>query len=688
MERPDRMEGPGRMEDSPVRRPGPLDRLRGFRVKASIAFLHDLAMALLAFGLALYLREGSYGLVRLERELPLSLGVYMLCCGAVFLLGGLYRGIWRYASLNDLAAIVRAVTVALAVFLLITFMMTRLEAYPRSALAINWFVLCTLLAGPRLLYQLFKYRSTEHLMERDAHLRVPVLLIGAGDEADEFIRNAARDRHAPYEVVGIVDVKGKRVGRSIRNVPVLGRLDELDLVAESAYRRSGRRPQRLVLTRPLGREALTRLLAYADASGMTLAHVPRLSDLSGGEDAALRPVALEDLLRRPQTVLDPEPPRRLVGGRRVLITGAGGSIGSELVRQVAELEPARLVLLEASEFNLYTIDRELAERHPGLARGTRIADVRDAGAIEAVFAEEAPELVLHAAALKHVPLVEENPEEGVLTNTLGTRIVADACRRHGVGTMVQVSTDKAINPSSVMGASKRLAESYCQALDLAGRASGDGQEREQEQATHFVTVRFGNVLGSTGSVVPLFQRQLAGGGPLTVTHPDMTRYFMTIREAVRLILQAAALGTEAAEDAAGRIFVLDMGKPIRIVELAEQMIRLAGKKPYEEVGIVFTGLRPGEKLFEELFHDAEPPVPTGQPGLLLAAPRTADPALLGRALDELAEAARARDRATLLALLARLVPEATLAEATLAEATLTGQPAEPRDADSKPAAAQ
>ncbi len=655
-----------------------MERLRGFRVKASIAFLHDLVMALLAFVLALYLREGDYGLVRLERDLLPSLGVYALCCAGVFLAGGLYRGIWRYASLNDLVAIVRAVTVALAVFLLITFMMTRLEAYPRSALAINWFVLCALLAGPRLLYQLFKYRSTEHLMERDAHLRVPVLLVGAGDEADEFIRNAARDRHAPYEVLGILDIKGKRVGRSIRNVPVLGRLDELERVVERAEQSSGRRPQRLVLTRSLGRDALTRLLAFADANGMTLARVPRLSDLSGGETAALRPVALEDLLRRPQTVLDPEPPRRLVEGRRVLVTGAGGSIGSELVRQVAALGPARLILLEASEFNLYSIDRELAESHPGVDRLARLADVRDAGAIEAVFAELRPELVFHAAALKHVPLVEENPEEGVLTNTLGTRVVAEACLRHGVGTMVQVSTDKAINPSSVMGATKRLAESYCQALDLAAR----GRRAEGRPATHFVTVRFGNVLGSTGSVVPLFQRQLAAGGPLTVTHPEMTRYFMTIREAVRLILQAAALGSQevgeggaaaesAAESLAGRIFVLDMGKPIRIVELAEQMIRLAGKKPYEEVGIVFTGLRPGEKLYEELFHDAEPPVQTGQPGLLLAAPRTADPALLARALDELGEAARGHDRAALLALLQRLVPEAKLT----AEATPLGKPA-------------
>jgi O-antigen biosynthesis protein WbqV len=364
-------------------------------------------------------------------------------------------------------------------------------------------------------------------------------------------------------------------------------------------------------------------------------------------------VAIEDLLGRPQASLDRAAMARLIAGRRVLVTGAGGSIGAELVRQAAEFGPARLVLLDHAEYLLYNIDLELGERWPELPRRPVLADVRRRADLERVFAAESPELVLHAAALKHVPLIEANPGEAVLTNVVGTCNLADLSHAHGVRAMLQVSTDKAIDPASVMGATKRLAESYGQALDLALRGTG-----EAEEATRFVTVRFGNVLGSTGSVVPLFQRQLDRGGPITVTHPEMTRYFMTVREAVQLVLQAAALGTSGGErEEIGKIYVLDMGEPIRIVDLARQMIRLAGLRPVHDIDFVFTGMRLGEKLHEQLFHPGEAMVATSHPSLKLAAARTSNLELLRRGIDGLAAAAHQGDDTELRRLLAKLVPE-------------------------------
>ncbi|MBL4691924.1 MAG: polysaccharide biosynthesis protein, partial [Magnetovibrio sp.] len=305
------------------------------------------------------------------------------------------------------------------------------------------------------------------------------------------------------------------------------------------------------------------------------------------------------------------------------------------------------VLVENSEFALYQIDREMIEHAPAITRHAILADVRDRARIDQVFAHVKPELVFHAAALKHVPLVEDNPFEGMQTNVQGTRNVADACEAANVAQMVMISTDKAVNPTNIMGATKRIAETYVQALDL---------RRKNNPGTRFVTVRFGNVLGSTGSVVPLFQRQLNAGGPITVTHPDMTRYFMTIREAVELVLQASSLGA-GNNDHHGKIFVLDMGEPIKIVDLARQMIRLADLKPGQNTDIQFTGTRPGEKLFEEIFHGSEAPVPTRAPGILLASPRTQQVDQVVSILDQLKAAAGSENFVDLMAGLKALVPE-------------------------------
>jgi O-antigen biosynthesis protein WbqV len=616
-----------------------------------VAFLHDIAMAAAAFMIALLLRLGNEAWPFLAKFLWPSMLMFTAVCGVVFLSTGLYRGVWRYASMNDLVAIVRAVTLSLAIFLPVTFMVTRLESLPRSWLVISWFVLIFLLGAPRMAYRVFKDHGFRHLLERDSHRRVPVLLIGAGDAAETFIREMARDRDGPFEVQGVIDEKGTRTGRKIHGVPVLGSLENLADVFSHLARRQ-RKPQRLILTKPLERDEVDILLEMADRQGATVARLPRLTDFSGSveERLQIRPIAIEDLLGRPQARLDRPAMERLIAGRRVLITGAGGSIGAELARQIAAFAPAQLTLFDLSEFNLYSIDLELRESHDEVPRQALLGDVRDRRRVERLFLEAEPELVFHAAALKHVPLVEHNPVEGLHTNVLGTRNVAEACRRHGVAAMVLVSTDKAVNPPNVMGASKRLAESYCQALDLL-RQDGDGS------GTRFVTVRFGNVLGSTGSVVPLFQRQLAAGGPLTVTHPEMTRYFMTIPEAVELVLQASALGTESPAAEAGRIYVLDMGRPVKIVDLARQMIRLAGLRPDKDVEITFTGLRPGEKLHEELFHGSEELMPTAHPALHLAAPRTADAELLQRQLDELSALLQQGEKDKALDLLQRLVPE-------------------------------
>ena len=620
----------------------------GTSTKLAIAFAHDIAMATLAYLLALWLRLGE-DMAQLDGVTVFGgAALFTLVAAGVFRWLGLYRGIWRFASFPDLARITRAATLIVLIHLAAMFALTRLEDFPRSALIIAWFVLILLLAAPRILYRLAKDGRFDLSAGSDDPGRVPVLLVGAGAEAERFIEASERPG-APYRVVGLVDESGARRGRALHGIEVLGDPDDLVNIVEQLAARE-RRPQRVVVTRAeFAGERLERLLDAAERLGIAVARLPRITELrSAGEPRLdVRPIAIEDLLGRPQTVLDRAPVEALVAGRRVLLTGAGGSIGSELARQIADLGPAELILLDSSEFALYAIDMEIGERQPGLARRAVLADVRDRVRLARLFAAASPQLVFHAAALKHVPMVEAHPAEGALTNTIGTRNVADLAATHGVAAMVAISTDKAVNPSSVMGATKRLAESYCQALD---RAAAPG-------ATRFVTVRFGNVLGSTGSVVPLFQRQLAAGGPLTVTHPRMERYFMTVREAVELVLQASALGTGDAAGTSGKLFVLDMGAPVRIADLARRMIRLAGLKPDHDVKIVFTGLRPGEKLAEQLFHAAEPLAPTTVAGIQLADPRVADAAALARGFDEIEALARAGDEAGLLAVLRRLIPE-------------------------------
>jgi O-antigen biosynthesis protein WbqV len=612
-------------------------------------FAHDVVMAALSFVLSLHLRVGeAIPLFFPMDTLVLATAVFTVIAAAVFLLTNLYRGVWRYASVFDLLAVAWASTLTVGIFLVVLFVWTRLEPMPRSVPFINWLVLTALLGGPRFLYRSAKDRRMNLRREASAGRKVPVLLIGAGHEAALFVRALRQQSQRVYEVVGILAEKQKRVGQHIEGIPVLATADRLTGAVRD-LEAAGRQPERVILTTEALEGATVRaLLDEAAGLGMTLARLPKLTEFKSGvgDRTEVRPIAVEDLLGRAQMPLDRAAMRAMIAGRRIAVTGAGGSIGSELVRQIAGFDPALLILLDSSEYNLYAIEAEIVPGHPALTCPAVLADVRDRRRIHQIIGSHAPELVFHAAALKHVPLVEANPFEGVLTNAVGTANVADACLESGVAAMVLISTDKAVNPNSIMGASKRIAERYCQALDVgAGGHAG----------TRFVTVRFGNVLGSTGSVVPLFQKQIAAGGPVTVTHPEMKRYFMTIREAVELVLQASVLGRGGGGE--GRIFVLEMGEPVRILDLARQMIRLAGLEPDVDIGIEFTGIRPGEKLFEELFEGGEALMPTESPGLLLASPAPAEEKRLKQSLAALARACADADHPQLMQWIRRLVPE-------------------------------
>ena len=679
------------------------------RIAVNVAL--DFALAALAVPLAGWIADPAAGVVPLLWAAPLG-AVALLAAGIPFRLS---RQHWRFAGLGDLAAVGGAAVLGAALLAAVVLPFARLSPNPAFPVVLA-LVQTVLLAAPRIFYR--QARTRPRVAPEPAADPALALLAGAGEDADLFLRALAQDRRQSLRVIGLLGFGSRQTGRRILGQPILGTVAEAGVVL-ARLAAEGRLPRTLVVvSADLPGPALASLLEEADRFGVLVRRAPQLTALDSAPVAApgrpieLRPVEIDDLLNRAQVPLDREAMARLVQGRRVIVTGAGGTIGSELARQIAALGPERLILLDNGEYALWQIDLELAERHAGVPRLALIADVRDEARIRAVFAAERPDLVFHAAALKHVPMVEANPAEGLLSNAAGTRHVADAARAAGARAMVLISTDKAVNPTSVMGASKRLAEMYCQALDIAARAERDQPSRapgreggmplradardgmplraEARDGMRCITVRFGNVLGSTGSVVPLFQRQLARGGPLTVTHPDMRRYFMTVREAVGLVLQATVVGLadaplplrdqaagERAVGEQGGIFVLDMGEPVKIADLARQMIRLAGLRPDEDVEIRFTGLRPGEKLYEELFHGQEPPVPTGYPGLLMAAPRTADPAIVGRAMDEIASACRGGHTRLALALLGRLIPEfAHNAEGQTMTATspMTGTP--------------
>jgi O-antigen biosynthesis protein WbqV len=617
--------------------------------RAYLPAIHDIFMAGLSFFFSLYLRMGDE-IETITHYWVEGVISFTVISAIVFASMKLYKGIWRYTSLQDLIQIMKAVTVSILAFLLLMFLVLRLEGFPRSVFLINWFVLVAMLAGPRLLFRYLSEGSLSLEWKREGLERIPVLLIGMNDQTEHFLRQMEHAADADYRVVGIVADDKTQDGRKIRGVRVYCDLNILDKII-SKLKRKDQLPQKLLIAdESITNETLIKIVALATAEGLTVARLPRITDLKKTDNARLskfemRPMDIEDLLGRHQRAHDLTKVKQLLQGARVIITGAGGTIGSELVRQIIACKPVHITLLESSEHNLYQIDQELSQTNPGISRRAVIADVRDKNRMQAIFAEEKPQIVFHAAALKHVPLAEMNVEETVMTNVFGTKNIADLAMEFNLKAMVLISTDKAVNPSSLMGVTKRVAEKYCQSLGQLPNSS----------ETKFITVRFGNVLGSSGSVIPLFQKQLNAGGPITVTDPNMTRYFMTVREAVELVLQAATLAMEVEEKS--MIYVLDMGEPVKIVDLARQMIRLAGLKPDKDIAIQFVGLRPGEKLYEELFYGEEAPDPTSCPGVMLSAPRKVSYVEVDNYLRKLLKAAERQEHKALIQSLRHLVPE-------------------------------
>ena len=585
-------------------------KLPSVNLRSALAFLHDVAAAGVAW-LAAFSFRFNFDIQ--SEFLPVmwaTVGWVMVLDSLCFWLFGLYRGLWRYASIHDLRLIVIAVGVAAIAFPALVVLIQPAFVVPRSVYVLHPMLLVFLMGGSRLLYRAWKERNIGKL---GALYGKPVVVLGAGDPAVSLLKDLASS--AEWRVIGLLDDDDTTHRRQILGVTVLGRIADLPaIVARFDVGHA-------IIAMPSASHGVRRrVVGICQDAGVRVLTVPSFEDLMSGKVtiSQIRNVELDDLLGRDPVTLDSAGLAGLLEGKTVMVTGAGGSIGAELCRQIARYNPARLVLYEMSEFALYQVEQEFHGASRRVAVTCMVGDTKNPGRVAQVLEKYRPQVIFHAAAYKHVPLMEEeNAWEAVRNNVYGTYVLASEAMRHGVEKFVLISTDKAVNPVNVMGASKRLAEMVCQSL-------------QRPQGTRFVMVRFGNVLGSAGSVIPKFREQIAAGGPVTVTHPEITRFFMSIPEAAQLVLQAGTMGI------GGEIFVLDMGESVRIVDLARDMIRLSGLAE-DDVKIVFTGLRPGEKLYEELLTDDEHTLSTPHPKLRIARARSVEAAWLNALLDWLGQ---------------------------------------------------
>lgn len=563
--------------------------------RALLVFLHDIVAAAVAWYLAYLLRFNFALPTEFAGTVWQVLPWVVLLQSVIFFKFGLYRGVWRFASLPDLKRILMAVGVAsLAAAALIPFLHLSVVV-PRSVLVLDPLLLVLMMGGSRFAYRAWKEHRLYGLSQLQGE---PVLVLGTGEAAVSLLKDL--ERSAQWRVVGLLDDNASMHNRYLHGVKVLGDLETLPEVA------AGMGVRHAIVAMPSAtHQARRRAVDTATGAGLTVLTVPSFDDLMSGKVSvsSIRKIEVEDLLGREPVVLDGAGLHALIGHGAVMVTGAGGSIGSELCRQIAKFNPSLLVLFEISEFALYQLEQEFVQVFPALRIACIVGDAKDRRRLDEVVGRYRPTVVFHAAAYKHVPMMETaNAGEALRNNVLGTCYVAETCIAHGVEKFVLISTDKAVNPTNVMGATKRLAEMVCQGLQGTG-------------CTRLLMVRFGNVLGSSGSVIPKFREQIAQGGPVTVTHPEITRYFMSIPEAAQLVMQAGLMGQ------GGEIFVLDMGESVRIADLAREMIRLSGLTE-DEVRITYTGLRPGEKLYEELLADDEHTLPTPHPKLRIAQART------------------------------------------------------------------
>ena len=593
-------------------------------------FLHDLLMIPAAWYLAYWLRFNLGTIPENSLQVAtLMLPVVVLCQSISYFVFGLYRGIWRFASLYDFIRIGKSVYVGALIATLVIFAITGMQHVPRSVIPLYMILLFVFLGGNRALYRSFK----DQRMRTGGGKRV--LIIGAGESAQMLARDMLQHARGEYLPVGMIDDNPDKLNREIHGITVLGGFDD---IPEVALRQS---IDLIVIAIPsLSSARMQRLVSICESAGTDFKTLPKLEDMISGQVTvnAIQEVSIEDLLGREKVELDRAMMQAGLSGKVILVTGGGGSIGTELCRQVAGFAPDALIVFERSEFNLYRIQTELENRYPQLNLVTILGDVCDRQVAENVMQRYRPDMVFHAAAYKHVPILQAHPAEAVKNNIIGTRIAAEAASRFDCDKFVFISTDKAVNPTNILGATKRAGEIYCEGMNTVS-------------TTRYITVRFGNVLGSDGSVVPLFREQIRAGGPLTVTHPDMTRYFMTIRESCQLILQASVVEQE------GGIYVLDMGDPVRIDYLAEQMIRLSGKEPGEDIEIQYVGLRPGEKLYEELFYEDEAKETTVNDKVFRARHASADWRMVRQVVARLEQSLDTAGDGDIKRMLAELVPQ-------------------------------